>query len=477
MSDRRIAILIGNQSFPEEEKLPDLLCPLNDIEGLSEQLLHPERGGFDVVKQIKDSESSNAFRELNRFVKQAGPKDTLLFYYSGHGKLDDRFALYLCTRDSEVDLLESSAISMDSVWDLLGKCKARQRIVLLDCCFSGSAAGVRARGNLEDALKVNASGTGSYLLTASDAIETAQEKEGDKYGVFTKHLIAGLESGDADPDGNGFVTMDDMYRYICRSVRQDSPQKPTRQVGGSGNIVLANSGKDPRKDRAEEVHQVLSAKVKARDLDGEILDRCVHVAKMRPSQMSAAEKEVDAAVSDLLEGKSTFSRFIGRYHQALTITGPEKVAPPETVDDDPPTVSFAAKLLSGSIPGGLLNTDERKTVEPTADTSDNTPALTGITGWWRRSQDRSWIGKSSANINYGTPILLLVIAMMISAANSSEEATMTLIVGGMLMAITIIHMRANKDRLTVGGMIANGLVCGMGAIVVLGGLANMALGY
>ena len=115
--------------------------------------------------------------------------------------------------------------------------------MLLDCCYSGAAKGVRARGNVGDALRLAAEGSGTYLLTASDSIETAQEKEGDRYGVFTKHVIEGLQSGAADREGARLRHHGRPLRLRLRAVRADSPQRPNRQVGGHGDIVISRSGR------------------------------------------------------------------------------------------------------------------------------------------------------------------------------------------------------------------------------------------
>ena len=45
---RRLAILIGNQTFLPESGLESLHGPLNDVAGMERLLGDPERGNFDV---------------------------------------------------------------------------------------------------------------------------------------------------------------------------------------------------------------------------------------------------------------------------------------------------------------------------------------------------------------------------------------------------------------------------------------------
>ncbi len=368
MSGARRAILIGNAAFPNEKALPDLRCPLNDVSGLAEQLGDPERGAFETVVCLEDADSGAVKRGLNGFLRAASPTDTVLIYYSGHGKLDDGFALHLCTSDSEVDLLESTSVPSDFIWNLLGKCPAKRSVVLLDCCYSGAAAGRVGRGSVEERLRMEASGTGAYLITAADAIETAQEKEGDRYGVFTKHLIAGLESGAADSDGDGHITMDGLYHYVCDHIRVDAPQTPKREVGGHGDIVIAKSGKDPRGDRAAKTRRLLYGHVADGTLSAKAAELAVKVSEKRPSEMSGPERAVDGVLSDFLDSRIKLGDFADRLHAAgSTRAKPDhkpakQPEPAKPIEDETPSARTPSPLTprnemlvrSYAVPAGVL---------------------------------------------------------------------------------------------------------------------------
>ena len=45
---RRLAILIGNQTFLPDSGLPPLHGPLNDVAAMARLLGDPERGNFDI---------------------------------------------------------------------------------------------------------------------------------------------------------------------------------------------------------------------------------------------------------------------------------------------------------------------------------------------------------------------------------------------------------------------------------------------
>ena len=218
-----------------------------------------------------------------------------------------------------MDLLEATGVSMRFVHDLLKKCRAQKSVVMLDCCYSGAAKGVRARGNIDEQLRFSVQGTGTYLLTASNGIETAQEKEGGRYGIFTKHVIEGLRSGEADHDGRGYVTMDDLYDYVVQAVRADSPQRPNREVDGHGDIVIAGSGKDSRKDRAKAAAKLLFDRAAAGDVDPDIATAVVAVARKRPSDHSMQEVAINSALEELLAERITLGAFTTAYFRAQSL--------------------------------------------------------------------------------------------------------------------------------------------------------------
>ena len=86
-------------------------------------------------------------------------------------------------------------------------------------------------------------GYGRFVLTASDATQFAWE--GDKVigqtdnSLFTHFLVKGLE-GDADSDGDGKITVDELYDYAYDQISKVTPaQTPTKSASKQeGEIIL-----------------------------------------------------------------------------------------------------------------------------------------------------------------------------------------------------------------------------------------------
>lgn len=243
---KKYAVLIGNSQFPDESdkaKLPDLACPVQDVDGL-EKVLASERGEFDVLA-LKNEPSYKILRELQRKLKQATTDDLFLLYYSGHGKPNKSNILHLTTFDTVVAELATSAISMNRIYEILSEAKCRKIVIILDCCYSG-AAGQGFKGAVDDQLQQLNNARGTYLVTASTELQVAHESAAEGLSLFTKHLIAGLETGEADKDGDGWVSMNELYDYVYSKVTEENAnQQPTKHVSEErGGLLIAKSFKN-----------------------------------------------------------------------------------------------------------------------------------------------------------------------------------------------------------------------------------------
>ena len=100
MPAARYAILVGNSQFPQEPKLTPLHAPENDVDGMAEVLLAPERGAFDEVIVLKNKPQYEIVRQIQRVLNRATKNDLFVIYYSGHGKLNRLGHLCLATSNT-----------------------------------------------------------------------------------------------------------------------------------------------------------------------------------------------------------------------------------------------------------------------------------------------------------------------------------------------------------------------------------------
>ena len=138
MAERRLAVLIGSSIFSGDQlELPNLRCPANDVEGLAEILLDPQRGGFSSVEQLINRPWHEILTRINHVLQQATFHDLVLLYYTGHGKVNNKGRLHLATPETDKNNLRGSSIPIDSIRNAIDETVAERVILILDCCYSG----------------------------------------------------------------------------------------------------------------------------------------------------------------------------------------------------------------------------------------------------------------------------------------------------------------------------------------------------
>jgi hypothetical protein len=311
----KYAVLIGNSQFPDEadkSKLPDLTCPEKDVDGLA-KILSSERGEFEVLP-LKNKPSYQVLRELQRTVNKAQQDDLLLFYYSGHGKPNKSGILYFTTLDTVISELEATAIPINRVYDIIGTGKCKKIVIILDCCYSG-AAGQSHKGNLDTQLQQLNNNRGSYLVTASTGMQVAHESTTDNYSLFTKHLIMGLETGDADKDGDGLVGMDELYDYVHRKVMAENPnQEPTEYTDDKrGDLFIAKSGRDSQKERIKKIEIYFYDLAKEKRIAKDILLRTLELLEKPQLQWTPDEQQQFYLIMELFDNKIGAVEFVRKW--------------------------------------------------------------------------------------------------------------------------------------------------------------------
>ena len=268
MADRRDALIIATGAY-EHDGLRDLRSAAADAQALAGVLGDPAIGAF-AVDVLRDGNAHEVRSRIEDFFADRRPGDVLLLHLSCHGLKSESGELYFSARDTKPQRLASTAISADFVQHCLRMSRSRSVVVLLDCCYGGAfAKGVRVRaaGDIPvmDSFPTGSagSGRGRAVITASNSMEYAFE--GDELAednaplpsVFTAALVEGLRTGEADLDGDGLVSLDELYDYVFDRVRERNPaQTPTKNVEMSGDLFLARSQR--RRRLPDEVLAALS---------------------------------------------------------------------------------------------------------------------------------------------------------------------------------------------------------------------------
>ncbi len=228
------ALLIGNSTYPaDEHNLQQLRGPIKDIAAVNRALIDKDTGLFaDAdVTLLPEVTSTRAIRALGKFFAGADRDDVLLMYFSGHGKLDQNGRLHLCMQDTETTDLLSTAVSNVRINEFADASRARNIVLILDCCYAGAFRGA----DLGDAV----AGPGRYVLSSCRGTQLANDATVDNgTSFFTQHLVDGLLTA-SDSDQDGYVSFSDLYAYVDHRLREEGKQIPARRVDGDGDLRLA----------------------------------------------------------------------------------------------------------------------------------------------------------------------------------------------------------------------------------------------
>jgi proteasome lid subunit RPN8/RPN11 len=229
--ERSYAVLVGVWSYDTDEVL-DLPAVENNLVALRKVLTDPDGTALppdNCVTIRNPREARTVYRQLKQVAARAG--DTLLVYFAGHGFTGDRNELYLSLAETHPDELPVSAIPYDVVRRLVGESPARNRVVVLDTCFSGLAVRDMA-GDTATAVLGQVAIEGSYILTATERNAPALAPEGAHYTAFTGELLRLLISG--VPQAPDLLTFGEIYRHLLAAMTARGLPAPGQR--GTGTI-------------------------------------------------------------------------------------------------------------------------------------------------------------------------------------------------------------------------------------------------
>jgi uncharacterized caspase-like protein len=346
----KFALIIGNTEY-SDSGLAQLTAPGRDAEDFARVLKDQDMCAFDDVKFLVNQPEHIVRRGIDVFFDQKKPDDLLVLYFSGHGVRDELGALYLAVKNTVRTRLRSTAIKSDYIREAMDQSRSRRQLLILDCCNSGAfSQGTKAATGVSigtaSAFEV---GYGSIILTASDSIQYAWE--GDKLigetknSLFTHFLVKGLE-GEADLDGDGRITVDELYDYAYDKVRLATPKQTPSKFSSKqqGEIFLRQNMRiediKPVALPADLIEEIEDTRPYVREAAVHKLDRLLRgrniglalSAKEALAKIVADEnttRRVAAAATQVLESIPQIEQNTGKAGQELVTQGKANIEQPK----------------------------------------------------------------------------------------------------------------------------------------------------
>ena len=231
-------MLFGTASYTGSD-LPGLPAVANSLNDLRGALTHPGLGGLRPEHCVVMTDPSGlpaVGMELARVARQA--EDTLIVYYAGHGLLDDSGALFLALPETNPDHVLYTALPLTWVRRAIADSPARNRILILDCCFSGRA--IEAMGNPSALISGQIEIAGAYTLTSAPANEPARAPVGARHTAFTGELLNVLRNG-IDNASEG-LSLEEIYLELKRAhLARGLPPPQQRSTSTAGHLALVRN--------------------------------------------------------------------------------------------------------------------------------------------------------------------------------------------------------------------------------------------
>jgi hypothetical protein len=224
--DTRI-VLIGTTSCPfDNVMLPPVPHAKANIDYLERLFKDPDICGLDdncIVRVLDRENATEITEEIAKAADEA--TDTLIVYYVGHGLYGDvNTPLYLAARKTTEEKKAFNGVSVTLVKQAMKGSRARKRILILDCCYSGRAMdGGLAATDPEAAVEPAIDIEGTYGIAAVPADAKALAPPNEKFTRFTGALLDVLEHGLRTDEK--VLTLEDVFSEVERKIgrKADAP--------------------------------------------------------------------------------------------------------------------------------------------------------------------------------------------------------------------------------------------------------------
>ena len=216
----KYGLLIGVSNYEGLDNLPGTQ---KDIEEMQRILLDPNVGDFDEVKLLHNPSNPTVMQiYIQTLFSERKRDDLLLLYFSGHGLLDNKGRLGLSTCKTDNNLIEATTVPASFIHGILAGIKSKRQVIILDCCHSGAFPkdwSFKSGNSIN--IEAQLGGEGRAILTSCRDFESSIEREGA--GVYTRYLIEGIETGAADTDNDGQISVDELHEYAKKKVHEAAP--------------------------------------------------------------------------------------------------------------------------------------------------------------------------------------------------------------------------------------------------------------
>jgi len=313
--------LIGVSQY--ESGLAPLPGALEDLKMMQQVLQNTEISDFDDVSVLHNPDRQKMEEAISQLFSGRAAGDLVLLYFSGHAVKDERGKLFLTTcitrKNQRGELEPATAVVADSIHYIMDKSRSKRQVIILDCCFSGAfAEGLAVKdgstpqptGKVE--IEAQLGGEGRAILTSSTAVQYSFDPKGAGTSIYTRYLLEGIETGAADQDRDGWISVDELHEFAKKKVQGAYPEmKPEIYAAREGYSIqlLKTPPGNPKTAYRKEVERYVSR--------GEISKTGRRILDKQRDKWSLSAEEALVIETEALKPFREYARKLQEYEQAF----------------------------------------------------------------------------------------------------------------------------------------------------------------
>lgn len=245
---KTFAVVVGISDY-QSPKIEDLQFADKDAMAFAEWLKSPA-GGEIPEEQIMlltnlQATRANVISALDWLLEMNHKEYRYIIYFSGHGDVEVKTKYnrgFLLCSDSPPNNYPAAALPVTHIQDVVSTLSDSGKVIVItDACRSGKLAGSSNQGSQTTALEMAKIYSNEIKILSCQPDEFSHEGRqwGTGRGVFSYFLLDGLY-GLADANGDAFVTLGELNRYIPEKIEYDiSPLSQTPMFLGNMNERLS----------------------------------------------------------------------------------------------------------------------------------------------------------------------------------------------------------------------------------------------
>ena len=222
----RWAIILGNGTFADRTLTP-LPHLVTDAESLHRALIGRYSVDPNWSSLLIDKDVQSVRDEVQRLLPRVTEPMQLIVAVLGHGYLGPDGKPYIAFKDFQWSSMEQTGLPLDGLVDLLERCPAKEKLLLLDLTHAGDHPDVEGQPDLPKLLSALTTPlkTVRIIGASSEGERSVAIKEGRRgwFGTQLDHAFAGA----ADTDRNLTISADELIKFLEAAAAQSDP--PTLQ--------------------------------------------------------------------------------------------------------------------------------------------------------------------------------------------------------------------------------------------------------